>query len=486
VETQRLGRYEILTEIGRGAMGRVYQARDPKIDRIVALKTISVLGATPADQEEYRQRFFREAQAAGKLAHPGIVIIYDVGEDEATHTPFIVMEYIAGRTLDELGSGGALSVDVALDLIRQVAEALDYAHSQGIIHRDIKPANIIITEDGRAKITDFGIAKLTLSEFTVPGQVLGTPTHMSPEQLQGHPVTGRSDLFSLGVILYSLLTSEKPFSGDTVTSVTFQVVYKDPPPVTAKNAALRPEFDLVLARALAKDPLQRYPRGRDFAHDLDDLRQGRPPRWASSGTLPGAADRTVARGTVPVPPVADRTVRTTPGEQATQLRGSTETTLVVPRPPGGPSLAQNLLALFKLRAVQVSAAILVLGLIVAGWTLARRGPSAGGSEHGGLTPSFGEAAPSNLAFRCSHDFRAAEFSVWVDDDLILVGKLTSRKHDFSQTVHVPSGSHTVRVQIKGEGYDQTREIKADLPPDGTLAIRATPDKSAGTLTLEVQ
>ena len=480
METKRLGRYEIVSEIGRGAMGRVYRARDPKIDRIVALKTISVLGATPADQEEYRHRFFREAQAAGKLAHPGIVIIYDVGEDEPTHTPFIVMEFIPGRTLDELAGGGALGVDTALDLVRQVAEALDYAHSQGIIHRDIKPANILVTDDGRAKITDFGIAKLTLSEFTLPGQVLGTPTHMSPEQLQGEPVTGRSDLFSLGVILYSLLASEKPFSGDTVTSVTFQVVYKDPPPVTQKNAALRPEFDLVLARALAKDPAQRYTRGRDFAQDLDDLRHGRPPRWAGSGTLPGAADRTVARGTVPVPPVPPPAAT----DQATLVRGSTEITVKTVPPPSS-SLAQTLSALFRRRPVQMGAAVLVLLLIVAGWALTRGRSSAGG---GGLSPGVGEAAPSNLAFHCSHDFRSAEFSVWVDDDLMLVGKLTSRKHEFAQTVHVPSGRHTVRVQIRApdEGYDQTREIKADFPPDGTLAIHATPDKSAGQLALEVQ
>ena len=480
METQRLGRYEIVTEIGRGAMGRVYRARDPKIDRIVALKTISVLGATAADQEEYRQRFFREAQAAGKLAHPGIVTIYDVGEDEPTHTPFIVMEFIPGRTLDELAAGGALGADTALDLVRQVAEALDYAHSQGIIHRDIKPANILVTEDGRAKITDFGIAKLTLSEFTLPGQVLGTPTHMSPEQLQGEPVTGRSDLFSLGVILYSLLASEKPFSGDTVTSVTFQVVYKDPPPVTQKNAALRPEFDLVLARALAKDPAQRYPRGREFAQDLDDLRSGRPPRWAGSGTQPGAADRTVARGTVPVPPVP-----AAGADQATLVRGSTEITVATVLPPRS-SLAHTLSALARRRPVQIAAAVLVLLLIVAGWALSRGRSPASGS--GGLSPGVGEAAPSNLSFHCYHEFRAAEFSVWVDGDLMLVGKLTSRKHDFSQTVHVPSGSHTVRVQIKApdEGYDQTREIKGDFPPGGRLTVRATPDKSAGQLALEVQ
>ncbi|MGH7753563.1 MAG: serine/threonine-protein kinase, partial [Gemmatimonadales bacterium] len=179
---KRLGRYEILEEIGRGAMGTVFRARDPKIDRVVALKTISIAGLGPADQKEFHQRFFREAQAAGKLSHGGLVTIHDVGEDESTQTPFIVMEYIQGKTLEELGRGERLPTATTLELAKQVAEALDYAHSQKIVHRDIKPANIIVTADGRAKITDFGVAKLQMTQFTQPGQVLGTPAYMSPEQ----------------------------------------------------------------------------------------------------------------------------------------------------------------------------------------------------------------------------------------------------------------------------------------------------------------
>jgi len=218
---ERLGRYEIIAELGRGAMGTVYRARDPKIDRIVALKTITVAGVRPADEEEYRQRFFREAQAAGKLSHSGLVTIFDVGEDEKSKTPFIVMEFIEGKTLEELGRGERLPTETALGLIQQIAEALDYAHGRKIIHRDIKPANIIVTGEGRAKITDFGIAKLAMTQFTQPGQVLGTPAYMAPEQLSGGAVDGRSDLFSLGVILYWLLTGDKPFAGVTTTAVSF-------------------------------------------------------------------------------------------------------------------------------------------------------------------------------------------------------------------------------------------------------------------------
>ena len=250
---QQLGRYEIIAELGRGAMGTVYQARDPRIDRLVALKTISITGATATEENEYRRRFYREAQAAGKLAHPGIVTIFDVGEDPATQSPFIVMEYIAGTTLESIAQAQRPLITTTLELIRQIAEALHYAHSQGIIHRDIKPANIIVTNDGHAKITDFGVAKLAVADFTVAGQVLGTPTFMAPEQLSGHPVDGRADLFSLGIILYILLGGVKPFIGGTLSEVMFKVVNNEPAPVTQLNSMLSEDFDLsVWDRLLAK------------------------------------------------------------------------------------------------------------------------------------------------------------------------------------------------------------------------------------------
>jgi serine/threonine-protein kinase len=301
---ERLGRYEIIAELGHGAMGTVYRARDPKIDRVVALKTITVAGISPADEEEYRQRFFREAQAAGKLSHGGLVTIFDVGEDEKSKTPFIVMEFIEGKTLEELGRGERLPTATALGLVKQIAEALDYAHGRRIIHRDIKPANIIVTADGRAKITDFGIAKLAQTQFTQPGQVLGTPAYMAPEQLSGGAVDGRSDLFSLGVILYWLLTGDKPFAGDTTTAVSFKIVYQEPIPATQINPSLSPEFDYVLSRALAKDAAGRYQRGQELAEDLEDLFDGRPPR--SQATAPAAAEveHTLVAGRRATPPPA--------------------------------------------------------------------------------------------------------------------------------------------------------------------------------------
>ncbi len=278
---QQLGRYEILAELGRGAMGAVFRARDPRIDRTVAIKTIAIPGVDTKAMEDYRQRFFREARAAGRLSHPGIVTIYDVGEDEPTETPYIVMEYVDGHALNELlpaDAGARMPLDAALNVLYQVAQALDYAHLQGIVHRDIKPANIIVDDSLRAKIADFGIAKLSFAEVTLPGHVLGTPAYMSPEQINGKPIDGRSDLFSLGVIAYWLLTGEKPFTGESITEISLQVATKDPKPATAVDPSLSADVDYVLNRALAKDPAKRYQRGRDMAADLHELSVGRRPR----------------------------------------------------------------------------------------------------------------------------------------------------------------------------------------------------------------
>ena len=272
---KRLGRYEIVAEVGRGAMGAIYKARDPKIDRFVAIKTILLRQSGAQEQREFRKRFFVEAQAAGRLLHPGIVTVFDVGEEPETSNPYIVMEYIEGPTLRDLLAKETrkLPLDDALRITMDLAEALDYAHGQGVVHRDIKPANILVTKEGQAKIGDFGIAQLDLSHLTVPGRVLGTPAYMSPEQLEGQQVDGRSDLFSLGAVLYSAVTGFSPFQGNSATTVCFKVANRDPLQATALVPELPHELDAVIARALAKDPAERYQRGREFARDLRELRK---------------------------------------------------------------------------------------------------------------------------------------------------------------------------------------------------------------------
>jgi serine/threonine-protein kinase len=283
-----IGRYEILAELGRGAMGVVYKARDPKIDRLVAIKTIALLNQDPNEEREFRARFFHEAQAAGRLSHPRIVTIFDVAEDPETQNPYIVMEYVSGHSLEmELSQeNGKLALEKALQLTEEVAEALDYAHAQGIVHRDIKPANILLGEDGHPKIADFGIAKFNLANITSNGHAMGTPAYMSPEQLSGEAVDGRSDLFSVGVILYTMLTGYRPFQGNSAMTVSYKVVNRDPVPVSALDADIPPMLDYVVSRAMSKDRKQRYQTGMELALDIGDLRQGFIPR--SSMTSPGS------------------------------------------------------------------------------------------------------------------------------------------------------------------------------------------------------
>ena len=274
----RIGRYEIVQELGRGAMGAVYKAIDPQIDRTVAIKVILTTNLSPKDLEGYKQRFYREARAAGKMSHGSIVTIYDITED-AGGQPYLVMEFVQGRTLESVmadAAGRPLPMAQAFDIAKQVAEALDYAHRRGVVHRDVKPANILITDEGVAKIADFGIAKMEGVQLTQTGHMLGTPAFMSPEQFSGGEIDARSDLFSLGTILYWMLTGTKPFHADTLSMVTYKVVFAEPPLPALVNPDLPAQVNHVIARSIAKKPEARYRSCRELADDLDSLLAGKP------------------------------------------------------------------------------------------------------------------------------------------------------------------------------------------------------------------
>ncbi len=289
----KLGRYEIVRELGKGAMGIVYLAKDPLIGRLVALKTIRPSAhADDEDTREFQQRFVREAQAAGILNHPSIVTVHDIGQDEPSGMSFIAMEYVEGQNLKEiLAQGRPLSFEQAADVIAQVAEGLDFAHSKGIVHRDVKPANIILLDGNRAKITDFGIAKITSSaNLTTTGQFLGTPNYMAPEQIKGTPVDGRSDIFSLGICLYECLTHRKPFGGDSLTSISYKIVHEPFPPLHEINPTIPEGFADVVGHCLQKDQAKRYQRGKDMANALRAVLRGERP----SRSEPMLADATVA------------------------------------------------------------------------------------------------------------------------------------------------------------------------------------------------
>ena len=269
MEKPMLGRYEVEKELGKGAMGVVYLGKDPKIGRTVAIKTLALSQEFEEDElDEVKQRFFREAETAGRLTHPNIVTIYDAGEEH--DLAYIAMEFIKGYDLNEhIKTGQLLDAKTVLGLIADAADALDYAHSQHVIHRDIKPANLMwLPDEKQVKVTDFGIARLTDSSKTKTGMVLGTPSYMSPEQLAGTKVDGRSDLFSLGVTLYQLLSGELPFQGDSMATLMFKISNQQHAPIGDKIDGVDPRIDKVINNALAKDRQRRYKKGADFARHL--------------------------------------------------------------------------------------------------------------------------------------------------------------------------------------------------------------------------
>ena len=268
---QHLGRYQIAGELGRGAMGVVYRALDPKIGREVAVKTIRLNDFTdPRERGYHRERLFREARSAGNLSHRGIVTVFDA--DEQDGIAFIAMEYVHGPTLDRLLSGPEpLAPARMFAILRGAAEGLDYAHRKGIIHRDIKPANIMIDEAGDSKITDFGIAKVTsLDQLTHTGLIVGTPNYMAPEQVQGKPVNGRADQYSLCVIAYEMLTGDKPFNAEQITTLIYKIVCEEPEPPNRVNPTLGPKINATLLKGLAKNPEERYATCVGFIDALEE------------------------------------------------------------------------------------------------------------------------------------------------------------------------------------------------------------------------
>jgi serine/threonine-protein kinase len=267
----KAGRYQIIAELGRGSMGVVYQGFDPIIGRTVAIKTMLTEGLAPAEFQEFKARFQREAQAAGALTHPNIVTVYDFGEDAGIL--YLAMELLEGKSVEKLvEEQHLLPIETIIPMYEQVCSALDHAHAHKIVHRDIKPANIMILDSGLVKVTDFGIAKMMSMGMTQAGQILGTPNYMSPEQVKGRPIDGRSDIFSLGVILYELVTGEKPFGGQNITTVIYKIINENPIPPRELDATIHPGLSYVIAKALAKNPEERYQTCRELAEDLKNYK----------------------------------------------------------------------------------------------------------------------------------------------------------------------------------------------------------------------
>ena len=337
----KAGRYEILGELGRGAMGVVYRATDPVIGRTVAVKTIRLSEeGTGLSRPELLSRFQTEARAAGLLTHPNIVVVYDAGEENGLY--YITMELIEGKSLQALlDSGHSFPVPRVLRIMEQTCSALQFAHDRSIIHRDIKPANLMLTADDTVKVTDFGTAKIlqfgTVQQTT---HVMGTPSYMSPEQVKGRPVDGRSDIFSLGVLLYEILTGEKPFPGQSITTVIYKIVNEDPIPPRTLNPSIHPGLSDIVMRALAKEPEVRYQSCRELLEDLRNYRAvGSSERSPDDTLISPISPRTgsslplgIGGGSLPVPPSGDPNV--TPTIRSLQNRAASPTQTPVIRRTG--------------------------------------------------------------------------------------------------------------------------------------------------------
>jgi serine/threonine protein kinase len=526
---RRFGRYEILGELGRGAMGVVYKARDPQINRVVALKTIALRGQDPEAEQEFRMRFLNEAQAAGRLHHPGIVAVFDVGEDAETRDPYIVLEYVNGEALNRiLARERKLSLERALQLTEQIAVALDYAHEQGVTHRDIKPGNILIRQDGYPKIADFGIAKLNLAHLTIPGRLMGTPAYMAPEQLSGSAADGRSDLFSLGVILYAMVTGHSPFQGDSATTVCFKVANREPLPASALDLKLPQELDALITRAMAKDPKRRYQRGSDFAEAVAELHahlvpQSNPTRTSTRTETvapPRARSRRPAvgltyamklvRGAILQAPVRDLVLGVATivllfvvGVQTRELvfshkeaisRATAIPTRVPPVPVAtkaasgeAPVLPEEPLPTVPPAAAKPAVA-----------SASAKTPSKKSKTP--VSPPKEVVVPlSTVELTVRHQFKDATLSIWVDGKLALThelhGGVQKRLVVFggvrgseSETLQVPAGKHILRfrAQTADQTVNLSKTISADLVGGGDKTLAITFDKHNTSMLLDWQ
>jgi eukaryotic-like serine/threonine-protein kinase len=290
-----LGRYRLSRLLGSGAMGDVYLAEDPHIERQLAIKTVRIGEGKPADLEDRKRRLLREAKAAGKLVHPNVVTLYDAGEAEGVL--FLAFEFVSGSDLaHRLEDGPALTVGEVLRIGREAADALECAHRQGIVHRDIKPANLLLDQSGRVKVADFGIAKMVGqgTELTMDGSIVGSPHYLSPEQVRGEVLDGRSDVFSLGVVLYEMFGKQRPFQGESLTTLVYQILHQEPPPVPCARPDLAPRLAQLLNRMLAKDREHRFPSAAAVVAELQALERELPLEVLA---LPASADAEVFEGT---------------------------------------------------------------------------------------------------------------------------------------------------------------------------------------------
>jgi serine/threonine-protein kinase len=472
-----LGRYEILSEIGRGMMGVVYQAKDPTLGRIVALKTINVsFAVSESERTLFEQRFMNEARLAAGLSHPNIVVVHDVGWDEGTRTPYIALEFLQGTNLSDMVPP-PLDWREALRLIGRLAEALHVAHVQKIVHRDIKPANVMVLPSKEPKLMDFGIARAPASDLTAAGEFFGTPSYMSPEQATGEALDGRSDLFSLGAVLYFLLTGLRAFEGKSVPAILAKVERENPAAPSSVNAAIPHSVDLIVARMLEKKPEHRYQDGLQLAEDIDDALQDKPPRHATINatihgdpTLVGAQRHAGAGATGHG--VETRLLKALEGPRgllaiAGLLALALIVSLVLPRGGAAPSPSPSGIAGSPTTGPSV-APIRPGSASPSPTDLAGGVPSPGASPSTSPSPDASAtpapARTARLTLAVEHSVKAGSMLVFVDQKPLLSKMLISqktrkalifkgRKGEVFETIDVAPGERTIRIDVQ-DGDDK--------------------------------
>lgn len=518
-EPTKIGRYEIGRELGRGAMGVVYEAHDPALGRTIALKTIHPAIAGKDDREAFESRFFTEARVAAGLQHPGIVVVHDVGRDADAGTLYIALERLKGRTLAELTDGGrSLPWRDAARILASAARALHHAHTNGIIHRDMKPANVMVLDTGETKLMDFGIAKIeaSLHSLTTPGEFLGTPLYMAPEQAAGGAITPRTDIFSLGAIGYTLLTGRPAFLGDTVARIVMRVVGEDPGPASLIAPGIPAELDGILARALAKDPAARYGDALAMAEDLEAVLEDRSPKHLTGdGTarpgLPSGFELVVAEDD--------------PMRQALHalVADAPPPTHTVTRPPpsrghSGRSLRTTIVRRLLLVGFGVVGGVAVTHFFVnrPSPTPPPQTPAPRGSSAVALSPpitsSSGVAAPATqpslldpaplplpepgkLAIDFEHPLKDGLLRIWLEEELVVEQRLAGeaakkalvfsvRKGSYRDVLEVAPGRHTLRVQVTWDDNSKTDAIVGTFRPGATRRLQVRLGRLRKNLSLE--
>jgi eukaryotic-like serine/threonine-protein kinase len=471
----KVGRYEIRHELGRGTMGIVYLAEDPALQRHVALKTIDIAFQVPAaERAGFEERFGVEARVAGRLSHPGIVVVHDVGRDTGTGVLYMALEYLEGRTLADLAAAGEFPPwRETLAIVAKLARALHHAHENGVVHRDVKPANVMLLNTGEPKIMDFGIAKSPHIALTSAGQLFGTPLYMSPEQALGQPVDGRSDLFSLGSIAYMLLAGQQAFHADNVFQVLARVAQEQPTPATELEPTLPHDVDVFLARALAKAPAARYQDGQAMAQDAEALIEGRPLTPATSDD--------------------DSPLSALVAEAAAPQRPET---VAAPAPPRRVS-ATGL-------AVAAVALLLVAAVVFVIWP-ARSGPDgaavtdvpAARVASPVTSPPAAPPAAGRLAIDFEHHLKSGLLRVFVDGDPVLEEELDARRRKkvliftvsqgvVRETLDVAPGQRTVRVQVKWGDNVRQQSVAGTFREGATRRLTVRVGRLLGDLSVRLQ